>query len=187
MSSDPTPDSSSLYQAALNYLARYAATQAGLRRVLQRRIDRWAHAQPDRDAAEPVLRAARDAIDPVVKRLTEAGALSDAIFAESRARSLLQRGQSARSVQMRLIAKGVAPAMARQASATDAETELSAALVLARKRRIGPYRLAGDDDPVVRMKELGMLARAGFARDIASQALDTSREDAEARIFDLRR
>jgi regulatory protein len=187
MSSDSAPDSGSLYQAALDYLARYAATQAGLRRVLQRRIDRWAQAQPDRDAAEPVLHAARDAIDAVILRLAEAGAVSDAAFAESRARSLLQSGRSTRSVQMRLVAKGVAPAMARQASATDAETELAAALVLARKRRIGPYRTDDASGPAVRLKEMGVLARAGFARDIARQALDASREDAEARIFDLRR
>ena len=122
MSSDSAPDSGSLYQAALDYLARYAATQAGLRRVLQRRIDRWAQAQPDRDAAEPVLRAARDAVDGVIGRLAEAGAVSDTAFAESRARSLLRSGQSARSVQMRLVAKGVPPATARQASETDAET-----------------------------------------------------------------
>jgi regulatory protein len=187
MSSDSAPDSGSLYQAALNYLARYAATQVGLRRVLQRRIDRWARAQPDRDTAEPILRAAQDAIDPIIQRLAEAGAVSDAAFAESRARSLLQGGRSTRSIQMRLVAKGVAPAMARQASATDAETELAAALVLARKRRIGPYRAADNSGPAVLSKEMGVLARAGFARDIARQALDASREEAETRIFDLRR
>ncbi len=54
MSSDSSPDAGSLYQAALDYLARYAATEAGLRRVLERRIDRWARAQPDPEAAEPV-------------------------------------------------------------------------------------------------------------------------------------
>ena len=32
-----------------------------------------------------------------------------------------------------------------------------------------------------------MLARAGFSRDVAKQALETSREDADARIFELRR
>jgi hypothetical protein len=37
------------------------------------------------------------------------------------------------------------------------------------------------------MKEMGVLARAGFSRDVASRALDISREDADARIFELRR
>ncbi len=155
--------------------------------MLERRIDRWTRAQPDAEAAEPAARAARGAIDGVVRRLADAGALSDTTFAENRARSLLRSGQSTRSIQMRLIAKGVAPELARQVSATDAETELAAALVLARKRRIGPYRGAEDAAATTLMKEMGVLARAGFSRDVAAQALETSLEDAEARIFELRR
>jgi regulatory protein len=187
MSSDSPPDAGNLYQAALDYLARYASTETGLRRILERRIDRWVRAQPDPDAAEPPRQAARAAIDGVVRRLAEAGALSDIAFAEIRARSLVRSGQSNRSIQMRLVAKGVTPDVARSVSATDAETELAAALVLARKRRIGPYRLPDDPDAGVRIKEMGVLARAGFARDVAKQALDTSREDADSRIFELRR
>ena len=187
MPDDKAPDAASLHQAALDYLARYAATQAGLRQVLRRRIDRWARAQPDAEAAEQSATAARAAVDAVVQRLAEAGVLSDAAFAESRARGLVRSGQSTRSIQMRLVAKGVAPDLARSAAAADPRTELAAALVLARKRRIGPYRVAEDADAAVRMKETGVLARAGFSRDIAEQALQTSREDAEARIFELRR
>jgi regulatory protein len=187
MSSDFTPDAGGLYQASLDYLARYAATEAGLRRVLERRIDRWARAQPDAETAEPVVQAAQAAMDDVIRRLTEAGALSDTTFAENRARNLVRSGQSTRSIQTRLVAKGVAPDVARRASAADADTELAAALVLARKRRIGPYRVAEDADAGARMKEIGVLARAGFSHDVAKQALDTSREDAEERIFELRR
>jgi regulatory protein len=187
MSSDSSPDAGSLYQAALDYLARYAATEAGLRRVLERRIDRWARAQPDQEAAEPVLHAARAAVAGVIARLAEAGALSDTAFAESRVRSLVRSGQSTRSIQMRLVAKGVAPDTARAVSVQDAETALAAALVLARKRRIGPYRVAEEADAAVRMKEMGVLARAGFSRDVAQRALDATWEDAEARIFELRR
>ena len=181
------PDAGSLHQAALHYLARYAATEAGLRRVLMQRIDRWARAQTDRDAAEPILEAACAAVETLVKRLAETGAVSDAAFAESRAKTLVRGGRSSRSIQMRLVAKGVASDLARSASDADAETELAAALVLARKRRIGPYRMAEQADAMIRLKEVALLARAGFSRDIAEQALATAREDAERRIFDLRK
>ncbi len=183
----PVPEAANLYQAALNHLARYAATEAGLRKVLMRRIDRWARLQTDADAAEPSVRAARLAVDGVVKRLAEAGAVSDTVFAESRARGLTRAGQSRRSVQMRLVSKGVAPELARSAAETDQDTELSAALVMARKRRIGPYRADEEADAAIRMKELALLARAGFPRDIAERALDTDRDEAERRIFELRR
>ena len=190
MSSDPAdtpPDGGSLYQAALRHLARYAATEAGLRQVLQRRVDRWARRQPDPDLTGPVLDAARSAIDDIVRRLAQAGAVSDAVFAESRAKSLTRGGRSNRSIQMRLMAKGVAPEMARRAAATDADTELAAALIMARKRRIGPYRVGDDGDAGTRLKAIALLARAGFSREIAERVLQTSQEDAEARIFELRR
>ncbi|MDR3529511.1 MAG: regulatory protein RecX [Rhodopila sp.] len=183
----PPPDAASLHQAALSHLARYAATEAGLRRVLTRRLDRWARMQPDPDTATPAIAAARDAIEGVIGRLVKAGAVSDTGFAEGRAKSLIRAGKSSRSVQARLIAKGVGTEIARAASATDTETELAAALVLARKRRIGPYRTDDDADAAVRMKEMGLMARAGFSREIVEQALATSREEAESRIHELRR
>jgi regulatory protein len=187
MTNELISDADGLLQAALSYLARYAATEAGVRRVLLRRIDRWARAQPDADAAEPAVCAARAHVDAVVRRLAETGVLSDEAFATSRARGLSRSGQSARSIQMRLVAKGVAPDTARAAAATDADTELAAALVLARKRRIGPYGIAEDLDSAARMKQMALLARAGFSRDVAERVLQTSRGDAEARIFELRR
>ena len=152
-----------------------------------RRVDRWARTQTDAEAAKPVIAAARAAIEGVIDRLKKAGAVSDAAFAENRAKSLIRGGQSHRAVQARLVAKGVAPEVARAASVCDAENELAAALVLARKRRIGPYRTAEDTDAAARMKAMGSLARAGFSRAVAKQALDMSREEAEGRIFELRR
>lgn len=183
----PVPEAGNLYQAALNHLARYAATEAGLRKVLMRRIDRWARLQSDPEVAESAVHAARSAVDAVVKRLAEAGAVNDTAFAENRARGFVRGGQSKGAVRMRLVAKGVAPELARTAAETDPETELSAALVLVRKRRIGPYRATEDADPIMRMKELALLARAGFPRDIAERALNTDRDEAEIRIFELHR
>jgi regulatory protein len=183
----PPPDAGRLYEAALNHLARYAATETGLRRVLMRRIDRWARLQADPEAAVPLIEAARNAIGDVIARLVKAGALSDPDFAATKAKTLTRAGLSTRSVQARLIAKGIAPELAREASASDADTELAAALVLVRKRRIGPYRVTEDPDAATRLKELGLLARAGFSRDIAEQALNASRDDADSRISDLRR
>ena len=180
------PDAGSLYQVALRHLARYAATEAGLRRVLTRRIERWARAQTDLEGTELAVQTARAAVDKVVERLVTAGAVSDVAFAESRARSLVRSGQSTRSIQARLAAKGVAADIARAASASDADTELAAALVLVRKRRIGPYRVTEETEAGVRLKEMAMLARSGFSREVAQTALKMSREEAEARIFRLR-
>lgn len=167
----------------MSYLARYAATEAGLRRVLERRIDTWARRAADRDAVADQVAAARQAVRQVVARLVAAGAVSDAAFAESRARGLINAGRSRRAVAAGLAAKGVNAELARSVLPDDADTELASAFVLARKRRIGPFRTSDDAD---RQREFGIMARAGFPRAVAEQALDAGAEEALEAIRRLR-
>jgi regulatory protein len=186
--SGPAPDPDGLHEAALAYLARYAATEAGLRRVLERRIDRWAHrADGDVDAIATQAAAARAAVHDVVARLVAAGAVNDAAYAESRARSLVRAGRSRRAVAQHLAAKGVDPAVAKDAMPNDEASELAAALVLARKRRIGPFRLGVAPDEAGRRRELGALARAGFPQPVAREALAMDTDQAETLVNRLRR
>jgi regulatory protein len=183
------PDAASLHDAALHYLARYAATEAGLRRVLERRVERWARRVTDTDAEAVAAQAAeaRAAVGEVVRRLAAAGAVNDAAYAESRARSLVRTGRSRRAVALHLAAKGVDAETARGALPDDETTELAAALVLARRRRLGPYRLAAAPDEAARHRELAVLARAGFPQSVARQALAMDAQAAEALVNRLRR
>ncbi len=170
----------------MRYLARHAATETSLRQILTRRVDRWVRAQPDAEAAADTLPAARQAIEAVIARLVELGAVNDAAFASTRGLGLLRSGVSRRGVAARMAAKGIDPAEAVAALPEDADSELAAALVLARKRRLGPFSANEADDPDARRRAFGILARAGFPSDIARQALAMEREEAEARIFALR-
>lgn len=177
------PDEAALHDAALAHLARYAATRAGLVRVLDRRVERWARAAGPEAAG--ALAALRATVRVVVAQLAEAGAVDDAAFAAGRAGSLVRAGRSRRAISAHLAARGVAGEAARAVLPDDPETELAAALVLARRRRIGPFRAA--DRPEDPKRERGMLARAGFAQDTAAQALATDAETAEGLINRLRR
>jgi regulatory protein len=187
----PPPDLASLHEAALGYLARYAATEAGLRRVLERRVDRWARlAQAEAGDAEDVAGQAREArriVREVVARLATAGAVNDATFAESKARTLVRAGRSRVAVAAYLTAKGVAADVARSVLPEDTASELAAALTVARRRRIGPFRIGAVPDQAGRRRELAVLARAGFAQSIASQALAMATDEAEALVHQLRR
>lgn len=187
----PPPDAATLHDAALAHLARYAATEAGLRRLLERRVDRWAQraesAAADDEAVARQAAVARGAVRDVVARLVVAGAVNDAAYAEARARSLVRAGRSRRATAAHLAAKGVDPEIARAALPGDDASELAAALVLARKRRIGPFRSGEAPDEVGRRRELGVLARAGFPQDVARQALAMDGDEAEALVNRLRR
>jgi regulatory protein len=176
-----SPDEASLHEAALTHLARYGTTRAGLTRVLDRRVDRWARAQEEVEPA--VVQAAKRAVRAVVARLAATGAVDDAAFAASRARSLARGGKSRQAIAAHLAARGVDREVAK--AVLPEGDELAAALAWARRRRIGPFR-PGEVDAAGRNRELGVLARAGFARDVALRALSYPREDAELLIIGLR-
>jgi len=183
----PAPNDAALHDSALAYLARYAATEAGLTRTLGRTVDRWSRRAladgAEADAVAAQAAQARATIRAVVARLATLGAVSDAAFAASRTRTLVRGGRSRRAVAAHLAAKGVGTETARIALEAEEIDELAAALVLARRRRIGPFRV-GDGD---RLRELALLARAGFSHAVASAALRMPHEQAEELVLRLRR
>lgn len=193
MASRPTrpaglaPSDTALHDAALAYVARYATTEAGLTRTLGRAVDRWARrAMADGAEAEVVATQAAQAralVGGVVARLAALGAVSDRAFAASRTRSLVRGGRSRRAVAAHLAGKGVGAETARAALDAEETGELAAAVVLTRRRRIGPF-CAGEGD---RLRELAVLARAGFSHAVASEALRMPRAEAEAVVARLRR
>ena len=163
------PDRGTLHEAALRHLARFAATEAGLLRVLDRRILRWQRASGE---ADETVTTSRAAAREVVQALVAAGALDDATFAAARAQRLVRAGRSRRAVSAHLAAKGV-DAETASAALPSSEAEFLAAVAFLRRRRFGPFRPPTDEpaDPADRLRELATIGRAGFPRDIAERAL----------------
>ena len=176
-------DMAKLHDAAMAHIARYATTRAGLVRVLDRRVERWARANPTEAEAAAQARAR---VRAVVEKLAAAGLVDDAAFAASRARRLLQGGRSRRAVAAHLAARGVAGEALAAALPQDARSELAAAAAFARRRRIGPFRPAATDAAGA-LRELGMFARAGFDREVAMRALALDAAAAEDLVIGLRR
>jgi regulatory protein len=186
----PPPNAARLREAALAHLARFAATEAGLRRVLERRVARWARAAEAEGQSREVIAASAAAltadIASIAQSLVAAGAVNDAAFAESRARRLARSGHSRRAIAAHLAAKGIENETAAAALPEGEETELLAALAFCRRRRIGPFaRVAAD--ATARMKALAALARGGFAQGIARRALAMDPDQAEEMLLAGRR
>lgn len=198
------PDRAVLREAALAHLARFATTQKSLEQVLARRVARWERAALKAGAESEDVSATAAALKPVIQAvaadMVQIGAVNDEAFARARAKRLVRSGRSGKAVQAHLAARGV-DAEVRDTALQDVvegfsatETELSAALVLARKRRLGPFaglpslRHSGVDDAegedsrlkqlADRQKALGVFARSGYGRDIAERVLDMEPEEA---------
>lgn len=172
----PPPSEENLKAYAMRYLARFAASEDRLRRLLLRRAAKAAaaHAMEDVDP--------RDAITNVLADMRRLGFLDDRLFAEARARSLNQRGQPPRTIRARLKQQGVAgptveAALDRLAEDLAGDPERIAAIALARRRKLGPFASA-DRRVERRERDLAAMARAGFAYDVALSVVDAPTPEA---------
>jgi regulatory protein len=193
----------SIENAAHFYLQRFASSAENLKRVLTRKVRRAAAvSDTDRnddgdDGDDGRIAEGAVIIERVISRFVEAGLLDDFKYAEGRAASLHRRGVSAGRIRQHLAHKGVAAEAADHALAAlaaeraaeraaenggeigggRAALDLAAAVNLARRRRLGPFR-APSARPGMRAKDLAVLARAGFGYHLAVQVIDAAGPDA---------
>jgi regulatory protein len=167
----------SMENAAVHYLGRFSASTKNLRRVLQNRVLR---AKRRGDAVPDDIHAT---IDAVIDKLVKLKLVDDTVFAAQRTLSLRRRGGSKRQIQGKLKMAGIGSDDIDQAmDAVDAEQgdedgkgELRAALRLAERRRLGPYRMK--ERAEYRQRDLATLARAGFSLSVARKVIEASDAD----------
>jgi len=172
----PPLDEGALRDLALSYAARFASTGARLEAYLLRKL-RERGTATDADGRE-----ARIDIPALVARLVDLGYVDDAAYARMRARDLGARGYGARRVEQALWAAGVDEDI-RAETAPGEAARRRAAVLMAQKRRLGPYGTARDDgaDPLAlrkaREKAVAAMLRAGhdyadvrFILDAAGEA-----------------
>ncbi len=162
-----------LKEAALAYLERYESSVQSVRRVLRRRVERWAI-----KSGEPVEEGAFELIEQVIADLRGKGIVDDARYAGMKARSLFNSGRSGRAIGAYLAARGVAAdaigdALESRAEdlGEDVEPDLEAALRYARKKRLGRFR-PEHQRAERRDRDMAALGRAGFSWQIAKAVMD---------------
>lgn len=154
-----------LQELALAYVARFATTQAKLRDYLQRKLRErgW------NDEGEPQT-------DALVQRYAALGYVDDASWARMKAGSLLRRGYGARRVNQVLGNAGVAEDVQLAERPKHLE-QRQAALILARRRRFGPFSRREEGavtDPKIQDKQLAAMLRAGHPLDIARRIVEST-------------
>ena len=165
----------SLENIALHYLERFASSAENLRRVLLRRVERSARFHEE-DPTE-----ATGWVNDLVVRYQASGLLDDQRYAEVKTRSLHRRGGSLRVIRQHLAARGV-DGEAIDAALSDLredirdddasiDPDLMAAKAYARRRRLGPFRLA-ENRVEHRDRDLAALGRVGFSWEIARKVID---------------
>ena len=177
------PIETRLMNKAVDYLGRYASSQHRLRDVLGRFATRKLDQHDPDDIAA--------AIDATVTRCQTLGYVNDDAFAQSQARSHRRQGRSQLGIRQRLRQhRLVIDAALDVADEHAANGELLAACRFARRRRIGPFdhRRNDDDDRDAimqrRQRQLGAMARAGFAMAISRKVFDLADSTAGEMLID---
>ncbi len=154
-----------LEELALAYVARFATTQAKLRDYLRRKLRErgW-----NGEGSPPV--------DALVERYVALGYVDDEAWARMKAGSLLRRGYGARRVGEALHVAGIGEELRDDFRPGERE-QRQAALVLARRRRFGPFAVRALDR-AVKEKQVAAMMRAGHRLDIARQIVDADDPDA---------
>jgi regulatory protein len=163
----PRPlDAARLDEMALAYVARFATSAGKLSDYLRRKLrERGWEGEAEADP------------QAIVSRFVELGYVDDAGFARGKAQSLLRRGYGARRIDQALGAAGIAETLREEARGSDAERR-RAALVMARKRRFGPFGGGGGLDPAQREKQVAAMLRAGHPLAYAREVVNASSPEA---------
>lgn len=176
-------DETSLRDLALAYAARFSTTQAKLEAYLQRKLRERGVAE-DADGRPVALD-----IKALSARLVELGYVNDDDFARARSRDLTARGYGAKRVDQALYAAGVEE-QTREAHAPGEAASRRAVMLLAKKRRFGPYGLEPLEQPdedeqaanplsarKLYEKQLAAMLRAGHSYSHVRFILDASQVD----------
>lgn len=171
-----------LHNSGLYYLQRFAASTGQFRRVMQRKIDKSCmfHKEQNREDCIRIL-------DELIQTFQRSGLLNDEGYATGAIRSLRNRGLSTRAIIAKMDMRGISSEITQRTlreidNDSGENPDLVAALRVARRRRVGPFRTSDSVDDAAKDKALAALARSGFSYNICNRALTMSREEAEALI-----
>ncbi|NVK19028.1 MAG: RecX family transcriptional regulator [Methylocystaceae bacterium] len=161
----------SLRNAALRYIDRFATSRENLRQVLMRRV------QKSNYYHDTSIQDGIDWIEDILNQLEKAKFINDKTYAEGRAGALHRKGTSLKVIRMKLMEKGIsdediAYALSALEEESDSENlERAAAIALAKRRRLGPWRQEEKREEM-KEKDLAAMARAGFSYDLARDIIE---------------
>lgn len=155
-----------LHNAGLAYLQKFAASRAGFRRMLMRRVKASCHFHTDQNAESCAAM-----VDETVQKFERAGLLNDQVYAQGMVASQRRIGRSQRAIAARLAEKGIDRELTAAVLAAHDSNDLDAALIFAKRKKLGPF---GKSDS---QKALAAFGRAGFSYDVARKILGAEAED----------
>ena len=121
-----------------------------------------------------------DLIDLVISDLEKTKLISDKFYSESKAKNLIQRGNSINKIRNYLISKGIKDKFIKdvinEIKENNEDQDFFSAIRICKKKRIGPSR-DQDNRSLFYRKDISILARLGFDFETSKKVLGLEKED----------
>lgn len=174
-----------LYNSGLAYLQRFPASSFHFKSVMMRKIQNSCRHHIDQD-----IEQCKKWLDELTVKFQDLSLLDDAAYLKGMITSFRKRGLSSMQIEMKLQQKGYNREDIRvelkkhdhDEYKTEERGDIYAALVFARKKRIGPYDPEQKRSPE---KSLATMARAGYSYDIAKKTLELTPDELEEKLTRL--
>ena len=119
-------------------------------------------------------------IDIVLTDLENSKFINDQFYSESKAKSMIQRGNSINKIRNYLFGKGIKDEFIKETvnkiNNENSDQDFFSAIKLCKKKRIGPARTV-DNRPLFYKKDISLLARNGFDFETSKKVMDIEKED----------
>ena len=119
-------------------------------------------------------------IDVVLSDLEKSKFINDKFYSESKAKSMIRRGNSINKIRNQLIGKGVKDQFIKDTvnkiNENNSDQDFFSAIKICKKKRIGPARTE-DNRPLFYKKDISLLARNGFNFETSKKVMDIEKED----------
>ena len=119
-------------------------------------------------------------IDIVLSDLEKNKFINDKFYSDSKAKSMIQRGNSINKIRNYLIGKGIKDEFIKETVSKirdeNSDQDFFSAIKICKKKRIGPAR-TNDNRPLFYKKYISLLARNGFDFETSKKVMDIEKDD----------
>ena len=119
-------------------------------------------------------------IDIVLSDLEKNRFINDKFYSESKAKSMIQRGNSINKIRSYLIGKGINDQFIKDTvekiNNDNSDQDFFSAIKICKKKRIGPARTE-DNRSLFYKKDISLLARNGFDFETSKKVMDIEKDD----------
>ena len=158
---------------ALAYVEKYAPSKQQLRTYLLKKYLKLSVPNVKKQDVTNL-------IDIVLSDLEKNKFINDKFYSESKAKSMIQRGNSINKIRNYLIGKGINETFIKDTvnkiKEDNFDQDFFSAIKLCKKKRIGPAR-AEDNRTLFYKKDISLLARNGFDFETSKKVMDIKKDE----------